>query len=502
MNRRTALKLIAAGGIGALAFPRWVVAADQQAVDAEHGMIGDAEKGSAAHNSDPGAQWYPKAGFGLFLHWGLASVKAINISWPMIPGRALAKKKLETEELGRVIREEDWNLDGKPNSITPNQYWEQANSFNPQNYDPEKWCEAAKAAGFVYVVLTTKHHEGFAMWPSAFGDFNTKTHAGGKDLVKDYVAACRKFGLKVGLYFTGPDWHFDRDYMTFLYHGAYKLNPDLPQLDADLKPRTTTKSHDEIAQHQADFSKLFTGQLEELLTGYGEINVLWFDGKPAFPDPGGSFPISKIRKLQPQIVVDGRLHGSGDFFTYERTMPKKKTVPGWAELCNTWTNAWPYVANAAYRSNGWALGELATCRSMGINLLLGTGPMSTGELHPNAYKNMAVVAEWMKGNGIAVHDVEPLPGKESASVPAVAKGSMRYLYAIPKFENNGDADREMQEPGDEQLMLKGVTKPTGVTLLGDGQPLDHDFADGVVTVHLPASRRSKLVDVVAVELVG
>ncbi len=492
--------MIAAGGLGAVAFPRWIAAADQQGVDAEHGMIGDSEKGSSAHNSDPGAQWYPAAGFGLFLHWGLASVRAINISWPMIPGRALAKKKLEPEELARVIKEEDWNLDGKPNSITPNEYWEQVTSFDPQKYDPEKWCEAAKAAGFVYVVLTTKHHEGFAMWPSAFGDFNTKTHAGRKDLVKDYVAACRKFGLKVGLYFTGPDWHFDRDYMTFLYHGAYKLNPELPQLDGDLKPRTTTKSHEEISQHQAEFSKLFSGQLEELLSGYGEINVLWFDGKPAFPDPGASFPISRIRKLQPQIVVDGRLHGSGDFFTYERTMPKKKTVPGWAELCNTWTGAWPYVANAAYRSNGWALGELATCRSMGINLLLGTGPMSSGELHPNAYKNMDVVAEWMKANGVAVHDVEPLGGKESASVPAAGKGSMRYLYAIPKFEGNGDADREMQDAEDEVLTLKGVGSVGKVILLGDGKGLEHQFADGVVTVQLPAKRRTKLVDVVGVEV--
>ena len=412
----------------------------------------------------------------------------------------MAKTKLDDAELARVIRESDWNLDGKPPAITPNQYWTMAKDFNPQHYDPDRWCQAARAAGFVYVVLTTKHHEGFAQWPTAFGDFNTKNYMGGRDLVKDYVEACRRNDLKVGLYYSGPDWHFDRDYMSFLYHGAYRLNPGLPQLDADLLPRTGQKSADEVARHTTAFAALVKGQVEELLTRYGKIDLLWFDGKPAVPNPSEVIPLSRIRELQPGIVVDNRLHGHGDFFTYERNLPSKKTVPGWAELCNTWTNAWPYVKGESYRSAGYVLGQLANCRSIGINYLLGTGTMSSGELAPDAYQNMAVVADWMKQNGAAVHDVEPLGENESASVPAAAAQTTRYLFAIPSLSNGGKSDAQMLPAADEQLTLKGITKPQTVTLAGDGTSLDFDYADSVATVRLPAARRTKLVDVVQIQL--
>ena len=192
---------------------------------------------------NPGAQWYPDAGLGLFLHWGIASVKAMNISWPMIPGRALAAKRIDdSAERERIIRERDWNLNGKPPQITPNQYWAMAKDFNPQSYDPDKWLRAAKDAGFQYAVLTARHHEGFALWPSKFGDFNTKNYMGGRDLVKDYVEACRKNGLKVGLYYSPPDWHFDRDYMDFFWPGVRTLNPEFQPIGTDATPRSPRSS--------------------------------------------------------------------------------------------------------------------------------------------------------------------------------------------------------------------------------------------------------------------
>jgi alpha-L-fucosidase len=509
MKRRTALKLLFGGALASLELPNFLRATAIGATattggdnpSKDRGMVSvEKPDADASHTDHPDAQWYPKAGFGLFLHWGICSVRAMNISWPMIPGRPLAERKLEDDELARVIDQHDWNLDGKPPAITPNEYWTMAKDFNPQNYDPDKWCKAAKDAGFVYVVLTTKHHEGFAQWPTAYGDFNTKTYMGGRDLVKDYVESCRKNGLKVGLYYSGPDWHFDRDYMTFLYHGAYKKNPGLPQLDANLMPRDGKKDKADVAQHQKESSALVRGQVEELLTNYGKIDLLWFDGKPAVPNPSDVIPMSRIRELQPGVVVNGRLHGHGDFFTYERTMPVKKTAPGWAELCNTWTNSWPYVAGEPYRSDAFSLGQLATCRSLGINYLLGTGPMSSGELAADAYKNMAVVGDWMKQNGVAVHDVDPLPAGESASVPAVASGSTRYLYAIRSFDKRGSYDAYMTPAEDQTLTLKGAAKPESVTLLGDGSALSHDFADGTITMQLPAAKRTKLLDVVCVQL--
>src|SRR2546421_8706406 len=175
----------------ALAAPK-----ENASAKAEHDMIGAGKEEARSHTMHPDAQWYPDAGFGLFIHWGVSSVKAMNISWPMIPGRALAAKRIDDPaERERIIKEGDWNLNGKPNSITPNQYWEMAKSFNPQKYDPEKWCKAAKEAGFTYVVLTTRHHEGFALCLSAFGAFATKNYRGGRELLKPYVAARGNHGL-------------------------------------------------------------------------------------------------------------------------------------------------------------------------------------------------------------------------------------------------------------------------------------------------------------------
>jgi alpha-L-fucosidase len=472
---------------------------DAETVSDEHALIGVGTGKSTSHTQNPEAQWYPDAGLGLFIHWGISSVKAMNISWPMIPGRALAKQRIDDPaERARIIRDEDWNLNGKKPEITPNQYWAMAKDFNPQNYDPDKWLKAAKDAGFTYAVLTTRHHEGFSLWPSAYDDFNTKTFMGGRDLVKDYVEACRKNGIKVGLYYSPPDWHFDRDYMNFLYHGAAKLNPELPSLDADLKPRTTKHTKEEIAAHQAAYAKLVNGQIEELLTRYGKIDVLWFDGKP---DAGTNKIISqeRIRELQPGIVINPRLHGHGDFVTFERTLTATKLVSGWAEFCNTWTTAWPHT-DQPFRAPGFVLGQLATSRSLGVNYLLGVGPMSSGEFCPAIYENMAKIRDWMKKNSVAVKLAKPLPGGETASVPATAMGSTRYLFALPKFKNAGAYEKDLLPAFDTTLTLTGAGKPSRVFLTSDGSELKYDFSGTTLTIQLPGAKRTQLVDVVEVDL--
>ena len=472
---------------------------EKEDVAGEHADIGiETKRGNFPHTTHPDAQWYPKAGLGLFIHWGLASVRASNISWPMIPGRPLAAHPITDQaERERIIRDGDWNLNGKPNSVTPNEYWSVAPTFNPQQYDPDKWLKAAKDAGFEYVVLTAKHHEGFALWPSAYGDFNTKNYMGGRDLIKEYVEACRRNGLKVGLYFSGPDWHFDRDYMSFLYHA--NQTPWAPSLDADLKPRTVEKSPEERAAHQQEFVKLVRGQIEELLTNYGRIDLIWFDGKPNVPNADQIISIDRIRELQPQIVINPRLHGHGDFITYERKLTTDKVATGWAELCNTWTGGWSHQ-EIPFRSDAYQLGQLAKCRSLGINYLLGVGPTKDGIFVDDIYKNMAVVGDWMKKNGASVKEASPLPSDETASVPATADKSIRYLFAIPKFRENGMFDSDMLPLETVKMEFKGASKPTAVTLNSDDSPLAFDYADGTLSVTLPVEKRSKLVDVVKVEL--
>jgi alpha-L-fucosidase len=452
------------------------------------------------HTLHPDALWFPDAGLGLFIHWGISSVKAMNISWPMIPGRPLGKQRItDGVERARILRESDYNLNGKPPETTPNQYWEMAKDFNPQKYDPDEWLKAARDAGFAYAVLTTRHHEGFALWPSAFGDFSTKNFMDGRDLVKDYVEACRRNGLKVGLYYSPPDWHFDRDYMDFLYRGAHALNPEFPPLDADLKPRLATRSKAEIAKHQAEYAALVKGQVEELLTRYGQIDLLWLDGKPAIPNPTKCITLERIRELQPGIVVNPRLHNRGDFITYERKLTTDEPAAGWAEFCTPWTSSWSHQ-NIPFKANGYVLGQFVTSRSLGINYLLGVGPMNTGEFSPATYKNMSALAAWMKTNARAVRGVSPLPPGESASVPATATDNARYLFALPQFKEDGAYDKDLLPPTTHAFTLKGVRKPAAIKLLADGAPLEYDWSDDTLTVQLPARQRTKLVDVVEVIL--
>jgi alpha-L-fucosidase len=471
-------------------------------VKAEHDTIGNAapKTDDVTHTTHPEAQWYPDAGLGLFLHWGISSVRGMNISWPMIPGRALAQKKLTPEERERVVRENDYNLDGKPLGITPNEYWTMAANFNPQKYDPDKWLKAAKAAGFTYVVLTTRHHEGFALWPTAFGNFNTKNFMGGRDLLKPYVEAARRNGLKVGFYYSPPDWYFDREYMNFLYGGGARNNPELPPLGPDLKPRTSQPPDAERVRHQAEYAAMVKGQVEELLTRYGRIDLLWFDGRPNIPNGNQVITAERIRELHPWIVINPRLHGKGDFVTYERRLTADKVATGWAEFCNTWTNSWPHVNGARFRSNGFILGQFVTSRSLGINYLLGVGPMASGEFTPEIYQNMSVVSAWMKTNGEAVKGTKPLSPTESASVPATASSSKRFLFLLPGFKKDGVYDDDMLPAEDTTVTLKGIAKPKSVKLMGDGTALNFEYAENVMTVRVPAAKRTRLVDVVEIDL--
>jgi alpha-L-fucosidase len=444
-----------------------------QGVPQEHAALAvEAIKDSdLVHTTHPGAQWFPQAGLGLFIHWGIASVRAMNISWPMFDRGT-----------------------GTGAAITPNEYWTQAKDFNPKKYDPDKWLRAAKKAGFTYAVLTARHHEGFALWPSAFGDFNTKNFMGGRDLIKPYVEACRRAGLKVGLYYSPPDWYFERDFMSF------SRRPGAPPIGPDGKPRTTKKSAEEEAIHKAAYAAMVRGQIEELLTRYGKIDLLWFDGKPRGLKGDEIMTLERIRELQPAIVVNPRLHNRGDYRTFERRLPIDKPVKTWAEFCDTWTNNWPHVADAPFRAPGYVLGNFAAARALGVNFLLGVGPTADGEFVEDIYKNMTVLGDWLRRNGAAVRDTTPLPAGESASVPATAARQARYLFALPAFKPDGRFEKDLLPPADTTLRLAGVSRPVSVQLMRDGRALEHQWADNVLTIDLPAARRSQSVDVIKVAI--
>ena len=468
---------------------------NKSTVKGQHAGIGNIAETINGHTSHPDAQWFPEAGLGLFLHWSICSVKGMNISWPMMVGAHLPRIEDQAER-DRIIRERDWELKGRP-EMTPMDYWAMAKDFNPENYHPATWLDAAKAAGFEYVVLTTKHHDGFAMWPSEYGNFSTKNFMGGRDLVKDFVEGCRKADIKVGLYYSPPDWYFDRENVDFRFFKLKQVNPEFPKLDYNLQPRNGPSMEGaELAAHQKAYAEMVNGQIRELLTNYGKIDVLWFDGNPKVGDYKNMLIGQDVmRKLQPGMVINPRMGGKGDFRTFERHLPENPDLkPGeWAEFCNTWNFNWPYV-DMDYRHFNRILDELIRCRIHGVNYLLGIGPKADGDLDCRAYEGMELVQAWMKPNGESVSGVAPLTSGESCSVYASMKGAVRYAYLMPSNI------REDRVPRPETVIFDGVSKPQKVVMLHNGEVLPCDFEGGKLTISVETAMQSKYADVIKVVL--
>jgi len=480
-------------------------------VKMEHAQIGidDSQPQTYKHTTNPGAQWYPEAGFGLFVHWSIASIKEVDLSWPMMAGTQIgwSSKKPTQDSVNRFIAKGDFfaghHCELDHSCLTPNQYWEQAKYFDPKNYDPDKWIKAAKAAGMTYAVLTTRHHDGFAMWPSKYGNFNTKNYMGGRDLVKEFVAACRKYGLKVGLYYSGPDWHFNKDFQNFLYYGVSRDYANIPSIDADLHVRTIVKTAAEKQKHYEEVAAYLKGQDKELQTNYGKIDMIWFDGGPDIPKDNiamkHTITMDRIHQLQPGIVVSPRFFGYGDYKTLEGDKALPTTVQNdWAELCATIADpGWGYT-KAPLKSTAYVLNELATCRANNTNLLLNFGPTKDGVFTDGMMSRLNEIAAWMKVNKIAIIGAHALEKEESASVPATARGQHRYLFVMPKVPSR-------IKPPALPLKAENITFKTpypveSIKLLGQDAKVSYEVTNGIITIHVPAEVRTINGDVLDVKL--
>lgn len=495
----------------AISSPRAFAQKETKVAEGQHAQIGIVKDANSKYQrtTHPDAQWYPEAGFGMFIHWSIISIKERDVSWPMMAGTRLAwVDHASDDDIKKYLDKGDF-FAGNPclqanNCLTPNQYWDLAKKFNPASYAPETWVKLAKDAGMTYVVLTTRHHDGFALWPSKYGDFNTKNYMGGRDLVKEYVAACRKYGLKVGLYYSGPDWYFNRDFQNFLYGGLAKKFPNYPELDPDLHPRTTKKTEAEKQEHYDKTAAYLSGQIKELLTNYGKIDMMWFDGGPDIPGNNSArkklITMEEIHKLQPGIVVNPRFYGYGDLKTMESDGALPKTIQtDWAEFCtpSESNQSWGY-ANSPIKSLPFMLNQLAICRSNNTNMLLNFGPNKDGVFSKAMVDRLNEFAAWMKVNGIALKGTHVLDSSETASVPAVTNEKHRYLFVLPKTK--GIVTPPTLPIPAETVTLK-IAKPIKkVQLLGQKAPLKYEEKDGQVTIEVPSELRTINGDVIDVFL--
>lgn len=415
-------------------------------------------------NPHPDAQWFPSASLGLFMHWGIHSVVGAQPSWDMIS---------------------NYRWGGKYSP--PDKYYKLAKRFDPQYYEPDKWLKAAKDAGFNYAVLTTKHHDGYALWPSKYG-ISTKQYLGGRDLLKPYVEACRANGLKVGFYFSPQDWH----YPGFMHPKEFNVKT------RDKVPPIV----DQLANQQ-DFECFFAfvmKQLEEILTRYGKIDVLWFDGMyfHGISNMHTEKVYAWIRSLQPGIVINDRWAGVvnpddpdgngariGDFATRFECVKPTYVPAAWWDHCDIWTeSSWGYAKNGKFKSPSWFLEHLVTSRSLGGNFLANASPGPDGDMHPNYYKNMAILAEWMKHSGKSVIGAGPSPGMERSNVMITTHGNIWYLHLLPEFN--------------KEVSLKTDQRPQSVSYLRTGEPVTFKFWNGFIKFKVPSEARTDLDDVITV----
>jgi alpha-L-fucosidase len=428
-------------------------------------------------NSHPDAQWFGNASLGLFLHWSISAVHGgIDLSWPMIQNMGLGLK------------------------IKPADYWKLADQFKAEHYDPNLWLKAAKEAGFEYAVLTTKHHDGFTLWPTTASEIGVRSSLPGRDLVKEYVAACRANGLKVGFYYSGPDWFKGKEFMTFNYRSESGGNsslppiPGRPDLDMNWEP---TKLKPMPAEVRARIQRECRQQLIELLTNYGKIDVLWFDG-----GSGSNITLEEIRKLQPAIVINNRggmaekqggLKFNGDYFTVEHG-DQPFRPPGWWEQLRIWNSpTWGYMKQneKSYTSTASILKSLARTKAWAGAVMANCGPRADGTMPPPYYQGMAAVRDWMKENAESVIGVGPMPEDLQSNVPVTTRGNTWYLHAVA-----GTKGKLSLEPGPRIGSVKSAI------LLRTREPVKFQWAEGKLEIGFPEPARNAPHEVIAVTIEG
>lgn len=424
------------------------IAAADQAADSQASALDQASQKPVSSNKHPDAQWFPDAGLGLFIHWGLASVGATgDLSWGMLANKP-------------------W----KDKTVTPNTYYGWAKQWKPVRMDYDKMLGQAKAAGFTYAVMVTKHHDGFTLWPSKFGDIGTSQFLGGLDFVKEFTDACRKHGLRVGLYYSPPDWWFDREYKSFAMRG--------PALDMDHKPVQLPKRP---ADHDAKRKALVAGHVTELLKNYGKIDQIWFDGGH------GEISNDEVRRLQPGIVVNRRNGGGGDYGDSEGKLPTKR-FKGWFETCETcWpSNKWSYTEDAGWDTAPQVIEELVRLRAWGGNLLANLGPKGDGSVPEQALTAWTEMADWMKHSRESVIGAGPGPFPESVNAPVTTANGLAYVHFLPGFK--------------DEVVWKDAPQPKKATLLRTGAAVTFVYQNGELRLNLPPDLRTNGVDVVKLEL--
>src|SRR5690348_3164712 len=331
------------------------------------------QKTSAAEDADRARrmQWWHEARFGMFIHWGLYSV------------------------LGR----HEWAMEEE--GIPVSEYEQLAKKFNPKPNSPQAFAKLAKAAGQKYMVMTSKHHEGFCNFDTKLTNYCAPKQGPGRDLLREYVEAARAEGLRFGFYYSLMDWH----------------HPDGAKCatDPDARKRFVDYTH---------------GLIRELLTNYGKIDVLWYD--VAWPLDAAGWESVKMNEmvfqLQPEIIVNNRNKLQGDFSTPEQHITAEKGGRAW-ESCMTLNDSWGYQrADNNWKSARTVVRNLIQCARDGGNYLLNIGPRGDGSIPEESVRILEEVGQWMKKNGDTIYKSDLCQPRRSNYASFTRIGNTLFMH--------------------------------------------------------------------------
>jgi alpha-L-fucosidase len=342
--------------------------------------------------------WFNEARFGMFIHWGIYAVPA-------------------GEWEGQKNYAEWIQLQAK---VPTAEYEKFATQFNPTNFNAREWVRIAKSAGMKYIVITAKHHDGFCMYGTKLTDFNiVKATPFHRDPMKELADATRKAGLKFCFYYSVPDWHnpdFPAKYSQRGFHGAPNPNADLEKYVAYVK-----------------------GQVSELLTNYGPISILWFDGGGSFKQEGDKRAelmhaqeiIDLIHKLQPQCLVNNRLGVPADYGTPEQKIPGQRPTNSF-EVCMTLNRHWGYNKHDHdFKSAREIIRNLADIAGKGGNYLLNVGPTAEGTIPSGSVSVLEEIGGWMSRNGDSIYGTTASPLDATPTWGRVTqKGHRLFLHVF------------------------------------------------------------------------
>jgi alpha-L-fucosidase len=416
--------------------------------------------------------WFPDAKLGIFIHWGIYAVEGTAESWAIF-----SKER------------------------TYDSYMNQRHGFTAANYDPRAWAELFRRAGARYAVLTSKHHDGMALWDTQASDLSVvKQTPAGRDLIAPYAQAMREAGLKVGLYFSHLDWSHP-DYAPLPPAERTKDNFPMPLTDHSDDPYHRFWS--ELGPNTPAWKRFLAfreAQLRELCTNYGEINILWFDGEWT-PDDGAYWQMADLRdKLhawQPNIILNSRMRGLGDFKTPEQGIPIERPEGVW-EFNTTINDSWGYKPNDHnYKSVPQLVRMFAECIGMGGNMLLDVGPMADGTIPPEQIERLEGLGAWINRHAEAVYETQAgLPHAYHYGASTLSK-DQQTLYLICFDRPSG------------QVAVKGIRNDIkSISIQGEsmtfrklgGAPWIN--LPGVLWIDVPESALDSIATVIKIELEG